>query len=52
MFKEFGELESVAVATDKDDPTKLKDFGYVCYKDHADAEKAEEAMNKKVLPDG
>ena len=50
MFTEYGEIESVAVP--KDDKGVNKDFGYVCFKNPDDAEKALEAMNKKPLPDG
>ena len=50
MFKEFGEIESAVVMRDKDD--KLKDTGFVCYKDPIAAEAALVGMNKKSLPDG
>lgn len=45
MFKEFGEIESVYVQ--RGDDQNLKDYGYVCFKDPEDAERAQEAMNKK-----
>ena len=50
MFSEFGEIESAFVQ--KDDNGKLRDYGYVCFKEPTDAEKAQDAMNKKQLPDG
>lgn len=50
MFQEFGEIESVHVA--RDESGKQKDYGYVNFKDHNDAEKALDAMNKKELPGG
>jgi polyadenylate-binding protein len=50
MFQEFGEIESVHVQ--RDENGQLKNQGFVSFKDHADAEKALDAMNKKSLPDG
>ena len=49
MFKDFGEIESVHVH--RDDDKAPKDYGYVCFKSPEDAEKAQEAMNKKPLGD-
>jgi RNA recognition motif-containing protein len=31
----------------KDDNNNLKEYGYVCFKNPEDAEKAQEEMNKK-----
>lgn len=49
MFKEFGEIESVHVQ--RDDNNNLKDYGFVAFKNPEDAEKAQDAMNKKPLTD-
>jgi RNA recognition motif-containing protein len=49
MFKEFGEIESVHVQLD--DNNNLKDYGFVAFKNPEDAEKAQDAMNKKPLAD-
>ena len=48
-FAEFGEIESVFV--ERDESKSLKDYGYVCFKVPEDAERAQEVMNKKALPD-
>jgi len=50
MFVEFGELESVSIP--KDEKGESKDNGYVCFKTCEDAEKAQQALNKKILPNG
>jgi RNA recognition motif-containing protein len=50
LFAEFGEIESVFVQ--KDEKGSLRDSGFVCFKDPEVAEKAAEAMNKKVIGDG
>lgn len=50
LFQEFGEIESVLVQ--KDENGTLKDTGFVSFKDHNDAEKALEGMNKKLMADG
>jgi RNA recognition motif-containing protein len=51
LFAEFGEIESVHIPQ-SDNAADKKDYGYVCFKKSEDAEKAVEAMNKKVLEDG
>ena len=50
MFRPFGELESVSIP--KDEKGELREFGYVCFKTCEDAEKAQEALNKKSLENG
>lgn len=50
MFVEFGELESVSIP--KDDKGDSKDHGFVCFKSSEDAERALEALNKKILGGG
>jgi polyadenylate-binding protein len=47
MFEEFGQIISASVQ--RDAQAALKDYGYVCFKEVADAKKAIEAMNKKNL---
>ena len=49
MFEQFGEIESVYVQ--RGDGSELKDYGYVCFKDPENAEKALEGMNKKKVGD-
>jgi RNA recognition motif-containing protein len=51
MFAEFGEIESVHIPK-VEGSEELKDFGYVCFKKAEDAEKALDAMNKKILENG
>lgn len=51
MFSGFGEIESAVVKKDADG-IKLKDYGYVCFKDASHAAAAIASMNKKVLPNG
>jgi RNA recognition motif-containing protein len=47
MFAAFGPIISASVQkTEKGD---LKDYGYVCFKEVADAKKAIDAMNKKNI---
>ena len=47
MFNEFGTIISASVQkTDKGVP---KDYGYVCFKEIADAKKAIDAMNRKNI---
>lgn len=46
MFKEFGEITSTHI------PENAKNFGYVSFKEPADAAAANQAMNKKKLEDG
>lgn len=50
LFKDFGEIESIYVQ--RDESNNLKDYGYVSFKNPEDAEKAQEAMNKKQIGDG
>jgi RNA recognition motif-containing protein len=51
MFSDFGEIESVFIP--KDEETKEpKEYGYVCFKNSEDAEKALENMNKTKMDDG
>ncbi len=50
MFRPYGEIESVAIP--KDEKGEPKDFGYVCFKNPDDAEKALEGLNKKTFGDG
>jgi len=50
LFAEFGPIESAQVQKDTDG--KLKDYGYVCFKEPAHAEAAIKAMDKKVIADG
>ncbi len=50
MFREFGDIESVFIP--KTESGEHKDQGYVCFKKSEDAERACEAMNKKVLDNG
>lgn len=47
LFAEFGSIESAQVQ--KDGEGKTKDYGYVCFKEPAQAEAAIKAMDKKVL---
>lgn len=47
MFAEFGPIVSASVQ--KDGKGDLKDYGYVCFKEVADAKKAIDAMNKKNI---
>jgi polyadenylate-binding protein len=49
MFEQFGEIESVRVQ--RGEGEELKDYGYVCFKDPEDAERALEGMNKKKVGD-
>lgn len=51
LFDEFGEIESVHIPQ-SENPTEKKDYGYVCFKKSEDAERALEALNKKILEDG
>eukprot|EP00350_Pseudokeronopsis_sp_OXSARD2_P007899 CAMPEP_0170543294 /NCGR_PEP_ID=MMETSP0211-20121228/2456_1 /TAXON_ID=311385 /ORGANISM="Pseudokeronopsis sp., Strain OXSARD2" /LENGTH=209 /DNA_ID=CAMNT_0010846629 /DNA_START=553 /DNA_END=1183 /DNA_ORIENTATION=+ len=50
MFKEYGDIDSVSIP--KDDNGVNKYFGYVCFKNYEDAERALNALNKKSLGDG
>lgn len=50
MFKEYGELDSVHIPNDEEG--KLKNFGYVCFKNSDDALAAMDNLNKKVLENG
>ncbi len=47
MFGSFGAIISASVQ--RNDKGDLKDYGYVCFKEIADAKKAIDAMNKKNL---
>ena len=47
MFESFGTIISASVQ--RSDKGYLKDYGYVCFKEVADAKKAIEDMNKKNL---
>jgi polyadenylate-binding protein len=47
MFEEFGEIESAYVH--RGENGELRDYGYVCFKDSDNAEKALEEMNKKQI---
>jgi RNA recognition motif-containing protein len=48
MFAEFGEIESVLLPKNEGSD-EHKGYGYVCFKNTDDAEKALEAMNKKKI---
>ena len=49
LFEPFGELVSVLVAPDSTDPTKNRGFGFVCFKNADDAEKAQMNLNNKTI---
>lgn len=51
LFEKYGEVSSVLVAPDKEDPLKSKGFGFVCFKRAEDAEKAQIDLNGKKLWD-
>jgi polyadenylate-binding protein len=50
LFGKFGEIESATVQ--RDEKGSLKDYGYVCFKDPANAEEAMQEMNKKQISEG
>lgn len=50
MFAEFGEIDSLTVQ--RDASGKLKDYGYVAFKNIEHAQAAIHAMNKKALGEG
>ena len=50
LFSKFGEIESAVVQ--KDDEGNLKDYGYVCFKNHEHAEAAVSEMDKKQIAPG
>ena len=50
LFSKFGELGSVKVMKNEDGSSKK--FGFVCYKEPEDAQKAVDEMHTKVLEDG
>lgn len=49
LFEAYGELISVMVAPDNEDKTKNKGFGFVCFKNADNAEKAQEELNNKKI---
>ncbi len=48
LFKDFGEIEEVVVIKDKFSG-RSKGFGFVTFKQEADAEKAQQEMNEKEV---
>lgn len=51
MFSEFGEIESVLLPI-SEETKDHKGYGYVCFKNSEDAERALDALNRKKLEDG
>lgn len=49
IFIHYGELLSVLVAPDKDDPKLNRGFGFVCFKNVDQAEKAQRDLNGKKI---
>jgi polyadenylate-binding protein len=50
MFARFGEIESASLKRDEGGQTK--DYGWVCFKDANNAQKAMTEMNKQLMADG
>lgn len=49
LFSQFGELVSTMVAPDPNHPKANKGFGFVCFKNPEDAEKAQRELNGKKI---
>ena len=49
VFSNYGEVTSVMIVKDQNDPQKNKGFGFVCFKSSEEAEKAQKTLNGQKL---
>lgn len=49
VFSTYGEVTSVMIVKDQNDPQKNKGFGFVCFKSSEEAEKAQKTLNGQKL---